>query len=200
MTGLEKILSQIAEGADASAQHELEVAQTEVDQLMGAAKQKADKLTVEILAKAKVEADDLKERAHSSAQLERRNQLLKFKQEYIEGVIDETKTSLASLADDEYFSVLLKLAGSHAQEGPAKMQLSKKDLTRLPSDFEKKVSDAVGFAVTIDKEPADIDAGFLLIYEGIDINCSFDAIFEDAIDNLRDVAGSILFSSQTNEA
>ena len=45
----------------------------------------------------------------------------------------------------------------------------------------------------ISQAPADIESGFLLVYGGMDINCTFRAVFEDAADELRDAAGRLLF-------
>lgn len=101
------------------------------------------------------------------------------------------------------FEVLPKLVRQNALSEPAVIKLNSNDLARLPADFQKKASDAAangaGAEITVSNEPANITGGFLLIYKGIDMNCSFDAIFEDAIDSLRDVAGDILFPTASDE-
>ena len=43
------------------------------------------------------------------------------------------------------------------------------------------------------KTPCDLPDGFLLVYGGIDVNCTFDALFEAEADALQDIAGGLLF-------
>ena len=47
--------------------------------------------------------------------------------------------------------------------------------------------------VTISPKAHNVESGFLLVYGGVDINCTFRAIFEDAYEQLRDTAGRLLF-------
>ena len=46
---------------------------------------------------------------------------------------------------------------------------------------------------TVSKTPCDLPDGFLLVYGGIDVNCTFDALFEAEADALQDIAGGRLF-------
>lgn len=63
--------------------------------------------------------------------------MLAAKQNAIRDVIAAAQKELHDLPDDEYFSVLLKLAQKNALPGDAEMQLNEKDLARMPQDFRR---------------------------------------------------------------
>ncbi len=193
MTGLDKILSQIADDAKRQADEELSEAKAKADDLLSEARAEGEKQAQAILAAGHVKAEEIKMRAVSSSQLDRRNELLAFKQSYIDEVVGSSRASLEALPDAEYFEVLLRLLKKYAVMGAAVMKLNKRDLARLPADFASKAA-ATGNDITVSSETADISAGFLLIYEGIDINCSFEAIFADKADEIHDKASEILFA------
>lgn len=196
MTGLESILSQIAGDARQEAEDLLSNARVEADKIKEAAKEHASKEAQAVITDGEKKAGDIRSRAESSAQLEKRNQMLVFKQQLIRQAIDSAQADLENAPDDRYFSVLLRLAAKLAPDGKGEMRLNAKDLARLPSQFENDLKRAVpGADITISKTPIDIESGFLLVYGGVDINCTFEAIFEDAYDELRDAAGKLLFQN-----
>lgn len=194
MTGLETILSKINDDARQEADTLLTDAKKKADEILAAAKEDAAGKTQAILQNGEKKAQDIRTRGDSAAELARRNAMLAFKQQVIRDAIDSTRTSLENAPDTEYFELLLKLASRFAGEGKAEMRLNQRDLGRLPADFETALQQAVPQGeITVSKTPCDIENGFLLIYGGIDINCTFRAIFEEAEGELRDTVGKILF-------
>lgn len=194
MTGLETIISQIESDAQREADGQLADARAEAEGVLQAAKQEAEKRARDILAQGERKAQDIRDRAASAAGLESRNAMLAFKQDVIRQVIDSARKSMENAPDEEYFDTLIKLAGRFAKEGKAVLQLNRRDLDRLPADFEEKVKKAAPQAdITLSKTACGIESGFVLAYGGIDINCTFAAIFEDAEAELRDAVGKILF-------
>lgn len=97
------------------------------------AEQKANVL----LADSEKVGADIKARAASTAEFTRRRTVLAAKQNAIRDVIAAAQKELHDLPDDEYFSVLLKLAQKNALPGDAEMQLNEKDLARMPQDFRR---------------------------------------------------------------
>lgn len=194
MTGLETIISQIAQDAKAEADELLAQANASASELTENAKLEAEKQTAAVLRKGDVQAKEIRERAESAAQLEKRNRLLRFKQQLIGEMIDSTRDALEKAPDEVYFSTLLKLAARFSQKGRGELRLNARDLSRLPADFEKSLKQAVPESeITVSRTPCDIESGFLLIYGEIDVNCTFRAIFDAAADQLRDAAGAVLF-------
>ena len=61
-------------------------------------------------------------------------------------------------------------------------------------DFSAQLKMAVpGTNITVSNTPCNIPDGFLLVYGGIDVNCTFASLFEAAGDTLQDLAGGMLF-------
>lgn len=194
MTGLESILSQIAGDGQKEAEELLSEAKAKAGEITQKAQEEAKEKAAAVLKDAERRAQDIRDRAQSAAELEKRNQMLVFKQELIREAVGAARESLEDAPDGEYFDTLLKLYCRFAQEGRGEMRLNKRDLARLPDDFLARMRKAVPAAeVTISPQPHPIENGFLLVYGGVDINCTFQAIFEDAYDELRDTAGRLLF-------
>lgn len=196
MSGLENIISQITAEAQATADAQISEARQKAQEVLDAAKTKAQKQAEAIVHKGTVDAEDVEKRALSSAQLESRNQLLAFKQAYIDQLIQETCDHLNNAPENVYFAYLIQLLKRFSRKEPGKLLLNQRDLDRLPSGFPKMVDDATGVPTEISKQAAEIDGGFLLVYEGIDLNCTFAALFSDRIDELRDIAGKQLFPDE----
>ena len=197
MTGLESIINQIAGDAKQEAEGVLAEAREKAENAAAQAKEEAQRQAKAVLQKAEQEAQETRDRAASAAQLEKRNRMLAFKQELIHSAIASARAGLEEAPDKEYFNTLLQLYTRFAQEGQGEMRLSARDLKRLPDDFLARMKKSVpGADLHISPKPCDIENGFLLVYGGMDINCTFQAVFEDAYDELRDAAGRLLFPAE----
>lgn len=194
MTGLETILSTIEQDAREAAKQVTDAARQEADKLLEQARLDAERHAASVAESGKAKAQELIARAESAAQLAQRRTLLTSKQELIRSVIAEAKDALTGLPAEEYFEVLLKLAEKYVSAADGVLQLSARDLKRLPASFGKDLECRTGKKLTISSEPAPISGGFLLQYNGIDINCSFDALFEDSAEVLQDKVNAILFA------
>lgn len=194
MTGLESIINQIAGDGQKEAEEVLAEARKKADALSEEAKNKAAEQVRAVLKDGERRAQDIRDRAQSAAELEQRNQMLVFKQQLISEAIESARASLENAPDGEYFDTLLALYKRFAREGRGEMRLNAKDVSRLPDDFLARMRKAVPEAeVVISPKPHPVESGFLLVYGGVDINCTFQAIFEDAYEELRDTAGRLLF-------
>ena len=93
--------------------------------------------------------------------------------------------------------MLLRLAAAHALPQAGEMVLSPRDRERLPADFPGKLQEVLpeGASLTISArtEPG-IQGGFLLVYGGIEENCTFRALFDAKEEELQDLANRVLFS------
>ena len=192
MTGLENIVSIIRQDAQSEAEAIIAKAQAEADKIIDKARAEAQEKGTQLTKGGSDKANDIIERAESAAQLETKKALLFSKQHLLKSVIDEAKLQLEGLEDKEYFDVLLQLVKKYSAQKDGFMLLNANDLERIPADFEKKIQEIGN--ITIKKEPANIKNGFLLIYGGIDINCTFDALFEDSAEALQDIVSDILFA------
>ena len=194
MAGIDNILSLIKQDADEKAGEIISAAKAEAEKLIKAAGQEADAKAAEIAKQGEIKSADAVSRARSSAELEKRKLMLVTRQEIISSVIAEAKESLESLDDDAYFENLYRLIKKYSLDTEGTIALGAKDLARAPADFEAKANAAAAGKLTLSKEPENIKNGFLLIYGGIDINCSFDALFDDSMEKLQDTVSGIVFA------
>lgn len=193
MSGIDKILQQIEEDTGAICDELISRAERKADEIRAQAQEQADAYAVKAQEELKVKVRDIERRGASAAELEEKRILLSAKQAIITEMIGKAIERIKALPDDEYFALILKMVTkySHPQEGM--IRFCKRDLDRMPKGFMDQVNEAASGVLTLSDEPAAIDAGFILVYGGIDENCSFDAIFASESENLSDRAGKLLF-------
>lgn len=197
MTGLEKMIDQIRRESDQETQAVLERARKEADQILAKAKDEAQAQCDKIRRESASHSADQAARAKSAAELAKRRMILSEKQKLIGEVIEEAKKKLAGLPDAEYFDIIVKMAVKSALGQEGEILFSKKDLGRLPKDFEKTLNAALakkGGRLKISRETRPIDGGFILVYGGVEENCSFKAMFDAAHEVLQDKVQELLFS------
>ncbi len=197
MTGLEKLIDQISQEADAASQEILAKVGTDCAALLAQAQSTCD----DIAAKAKEDAASLRadilRRGESRAQMQRKNRILCAKQELIREVIEKAKERLLTQQSIDYFVMLGKMAEKYARGRNGILYLSQADLQRLPAYFPGKLAEigaAKGGSLALSETPRDICGGFILAYDGMEENCSFDALFEAEKERLQDLVLKQLFS------
>ena len=197
MTGLEKITDQIQEEAKASAARRLEAAQKEADAVIAEAKDVCAAMETETAEKIAAMKVNYEGRIKSSAEQQRRTALLRAKQEIIAEVIEEARLTLKKKDAQSYFLTLEKILKTYALAENGEIYFSAEDLARMPADFEKKIKAAAkekGGSLVLKKEPKAIADGFVLVYGGVEENCTLKALFDAKKDELQDKVNAILFS------
>ena len=188
MTGLEKITSEIKADADKSVAAIIDKANAEASGILAGAEKEAAEAVAKINHDVSVRLSASKSTAESAAALRKRRLILEEKQKLIGEVIEEAKNLIYALPDNVYFEKILKLAEKNVNPAEGTIIFNAKDLSRLPADFETK-----GGKLTVSKETRPIDGGFVLLYEGIDQNCSITSLFETHIESVQDKIQKLLF-------
>lgn len=195
MTGLEAILAHIEQEAQAEAQGLLDAAQAEAQATLERAQEEAQQRSQAILEEAQKGADAIRERAESAALLEKRDGLLRCKQQLIREALGQVCQELEQAPAQEYFSLLLELVGRWAQPGDGVLYLNARDLQRLPQGFQEELDRiAPQGKIALSPQPRQLESGFVLAYGPVELDCTFPALFREAYDQLRDAAGAILFA------
>ncbi len=197
MTGLDKIIQEITDEASSKAASRLKKAQKKADayrqEQMALAKQEGEKIREE----ARTQAAHTVERMQSGADLKKRTLLLAARQDAISAVLDKAYEQLAGQEPEAYFDMICSIARQHIRKQPGILYFSEKDLARMPEDLParlKETAEAMGGSLSVAKEPADIDSGFVLSYDGIEENCSLKALFREKRELLQDQVNEVLFS------
>ena len=71
-----------------------------------------------------------------------------------------------------------------------------RDLERMPEGFSgriRTIAAEVGGSLILSETPLDTDGGFLLVYGGIEENCTLKAVFSSRREELSDQVNRMLF-------
>ncbi|MGI6012228.1 MAG: V-type ATP synthase subunit E [Ruminococcus sp.] len=197
MTGLDKILNQIEEEASSIAQQKIKAAQVQAEAIKEEARQETERRKKEILEKAHAECRNYQEKVHSRVDFQKRNALLTAKQEIISSVIQKAYEKMCSAGDEEYFACMEQLLEKYAQPLSGEICFSARDMERMPFAFKAKIKMAAmkkGGSLKLAETEAPIEGGFILVYGGIEENCSLRAIFDEKEEQLKDNVRDFLFS------
>ena len=142
MGGLEEILNQIKADANEEAADILAKAQDTCDSIKENAQIEIDKIETAGTKKAESEEKLLFSKIKSAAGMEAKQKYLEAKQKIISDIVNKAYNKMVNASDEEYFGYLIKMTEEYAQPAEGKMCLNKKDLERLPKDFQEKISEA----------------------------------------------------------
>ena len=197
MTGLEKMKSQILDEANRSAGEILEQAKKEADAVMAEARKNAEDECQRISEKSEADAESLKGRAESSCDLQKRKAVLKAKQEVISEILKRAYKKMLASDTETYFDIIRKMLNKYVLPEEGEICFSSDDKKRMPDGFEKEIAAiaaAKGGKLIVSKEERNIQGGFVLIYGGIEENCTFKAMFDSRRGELSDKVHALLFS------
>ena len=197
MTGLEKMVSQILEEADASAAVTISDAEKKAAEILDEAGKKADEIRQQREEQSRAKVKSYDERTASAADMKRRTAVLAARQELIGSVIADACERVKNLDEEKYFEILKNMVGKYLLPKDREICFSRKDLERMPADFREEIrsmAEKKGGALEFSGEARNIDGGFILVYGGIEENCSIDAVFAEKRDELLDQVRKILFA------
>ena len=196
MTGLEKIIQQILSDAEEKANISVEHATKKAQEIKEGAEKVAEETKTKYSNQSVTEMSAYEDRMMSAADLKRRTALLKTKQEIIEDILQKAHQQICQIGDTEYIEIIKKMLNKYASAKDGEVYFSEKDLKRFPASFDNEIQSIAkekGGALSLAKEPKNIDGGFILVYGGMEENCSFSAIFEAEKSSLQDKVQQILF-------
>lgn len=193
MNAAQKILEGIGSEAKQTAESILADAAAKAKVTGEDAKRQAKAVSAQKVSDALRRADAIKANAASAAELIVRDAKLARKRKEIAGVLESAKASICALDDEAYFDCLTSMAAHAAEKGEGVFLLGARDLLRNIGLLEKKLS-AAGLSLTVSRQAADIDSGFVLKYGDIELNLSFEALIHEKRERLEDTVGGILFA------
>mgnify|MGYP000904152246 CR=1 FL=1 len=199
MTGTEKIKARILEDAEAKAAQILEQAESEARKIKENALIEAEQKKAEILKKGEEDGKEIYRRMLSEASLEGRKEILKAKQELIESAFALAMDKLCSLPDRDYQSLLEDMAAEAAKDEEGEILLSGKDKNRIQKDFIKNINRKIKDSgkkgkLELSEDSIKTVGGFVLRYKDMEINNTFEVMFEMLRPRLENDVVGILFS------
>ena len=139
MTGLEKMVSQILEEADASAAVMISDAEKKAAEILGEAGEKADKIRQQREEQSRAKVKSYEERTASAADMKKRTAVLAAKQELIGKVIADACDRVKNLDEGKYFEILKSMAEKYLLPREGEICFSKKDLERMPANVREEI-------------------------------------------------------------
>ena len=191
MTNDNKLFESIINSGKEQAEKLISEAEDKATEIMSEAQAKAESEAVTIAKNADAKALNMKNSALSSASLISRNAVLQAKRAEIDKTLDGIVEYILSLDDEKYFEVLYSLANK-SENCKGTVSLNEKDLKRLPADFLAKMKSA-GIEAVLGEKAADIEGGFILRCDEVEINSSLSAVIEDRKNELEDFINRYLF-------
>lgn len=197
MNGLDKMKDQILNEANSSATTMIAQAKEEAQAILDQAKEEAQAQGEKTRQKSKEAIVHQKERSQSAMELLRKQTILAAKQEVIAEVLDDAYKEMLGQDTGSYFAMLEKMITKYARSEAGRIAFSSEDQKRMPTGFEEKIQAAAkakGGSLELEKEGRNIEGGFILIYGGIEENCTLRAMFHSAKDDLADQVHKLLFA------
>lgn len=196
MTGLDTIVEQILQEAQKEAEEIKAQAARNADSIIANAKKTVDKMNEDTGEKVAQAEKSGSFRAKSSSELKKRQAILAAKQIIIGNMLDKAYDAMVALPDEEYFRVIIRCLEKSVQPKNGEICFSRKDRKRLTPQTEKQIEQiaaAHGGSLKVSDGNCDIDGGFVLIYGGIEENCSFRAMLDANREHLADKVNELLF-------
>ena len=188
MSGLDKMKSQILDEAARTAEEKIAEAEAKAEKILKDARAEAALQAGKISDKAQADAEHYAQRIASSCEMQRRQAILRAKQEVIADVLDKAYDRILNLDTEAYFEMIRKMLEEYV--------LPEEDLARMPAGFEEviqKTAAGKGGALSLSRDAKEMSGGFILVYGGIEENCTIRALFDAERDELSDKVHGLLF-------
>ena len=112
-------------------------------------------------------------------------------------MLEKSYDTLLAMPAEQYFPFLKQVLTRYALPEKGEICFSKQDLDRMPAGYMEElqaVAAEKGGSLTLSKEQRALDGGFILIYGGIEENCTIRALFDARRETLQDQVHGLLFA------
>lgn len=197
--GVERITRRILGDAREIADAILAEATEKAARILAGSETAADDIRKRILEQAGREAEEQKRRIVGVAMLDARKNLLAAKQELIEQSFRQSLHDLANLEDGTYFAFIKEMLLAQVETGSETVILSPRDRERIPPGFWQGINQALLAAgkkgeLTLSPEAREMQGGFILESDGVEMNCSLKSMLEIQRDELVPTIAGALFA------
>lgn len=189
MSGLDKMIARLDSECEARCEQIAMNAAADTADMLEAASRESRAETERILSEAEKQAELIAKKAESTAAASARRMMLEAKVALIEETVNAAVKKLRSLDAASYFGILERMVEKYRTGEPGVLFFSASDAARKPEAFLRSFPE-----ISVSEKSAAIADGFILKYGDIEINCTFDALRNASMDDLKAVAAEQLFS------
>jgi V/A-type H+-transporting ATPase subunit E len=195
---LEKIIERIEQDAKNQAEEIIKNASANSDKIIQEANERANQIKAQALEESKKQAVAHKQRLISTASLDLRKDILIEKQRAIDSAFQEAMDNLLKMRDDEYQKIIIKMILPNVLTGNEEIILSERDKTRLGKGFLDRINNEVNKTgkrgkLTIAKDSYNILGGFVLRRGNVELNNSFESLFNSIREDIESEVSKVLF-------
>jgi len=199
MSNLDNLTSKIIKDAEVKKIEILNEATVKADEIIKKKTEEANKKASSILEKAEMESKTIKERIISKTDLEIRNKKLLAKQQVIEKVFETANEKLKAMNAEEFTKFIKNSIMALNIDGDEEIIINPVDREKLPEKFLAEVNKSLISKgklgnLKFNVKTHEIDGGFILSKNGIEINNSFDELVNSLKYELEYEVGKILFT------
>lgn len=195
------IIEKILKGAEAEA----ESIMAEGDRRIQAIKEEMGRQTEKdrkvLLEKNKAEIAEIHDRSELMSHLETRKNTLIAKRRVIDEAFDGAREQLRHLDDEKWSVLIASMVAESVVTGDGKLRVPAQDREKYENGFLDSLNrglqaNGLSGQLTLDDQPADFEAGVMLVGEDSDINGDFDVLLDAVREKYEHQVAAILFDDQ----
>lgn len=186
MSNLDNLTQKIVDDAKVKAEALVKEATEQKEAVLSSRRDEAQRERQKIIEKANTEAELMKQRKVSNAELQVRDNKLRIKRQVIDKVMDEAKKRLENIDADKY----VKFVDNNLKG----LKLKGDEVLVVQQGMEKQLKPARKYP-TIAKDEF-VESGFILKDENTALNFTFKSLIDYAREELESELVSILFDEQ----
>ncbi|MDD2495430.1 MAG: V-type ATP synthase subunit E family protein [Tissierellia bacterium] len=189
---IENITEKIISEANNAAESSINNANIKSQEIINEAKKQAENIIAEASIQSEVEAETLKRRKVSAAELQAKKMLLSSKQEAIKKSFAVALEKLNNMPESEYIEFLATEIGKI--HGDGEIVLNEKDKIATGEKLIKLISEKDNNRkIVLSNNTIQSGRGFILKNGNIEINSTFEAIIDSIKDELTYEVANVLF-------
>lgn len=199
MSNLENLSAKIIEDANNKAEAILKESKENEILIVGNKTKEAELIKKQMLEKAEIEANTVKQRIISNAQLTVRNEKLVAMQKMIDKVFAAAEEKLLVINESEYLELVKRYLLSMPIVGNEEIILPGKYKSVVSDEYLSEINTALSSSgkigqIKLSSENRNINSGFIVLKNGIEINNTFESLVNSLRDELESEIVKELFN------
>lgn len=200
MNSIDRLTEKILNDATDEAGNIIKVAQDKATSILNKYEIEANECYDEIITQAHQKENELLKHKSDMAHLEGRKQLLFTKQTILDEVFIEAFNRIKQLDGDIYKAFLSKIAASNSINGSGSLIFSTSDKSLIGENVVERaniilMNEGRNANLTLSGETRNINGGFIIKADEIEVNCTFDALYNIKRNELAFEVAQQLFSN-----
>lgn len=183
MKGTEKIIAHIENDAKAQAQAIIDEANRKAEEVRSAGEKAAQEVYDKLIREGKAECEAMLNRKIRMAEMEAKKEVLGAKQERVVETFAKAVSLICALPREEYAELFAKMAAKVSVSGTEEMYFCKNDKDECGQRIADRANELLAAQgkvgkLTVAEGAVNICGGFVLIENGIELNCSAEMLVD----------------------